>query len=177
MSYVPLKVRYTTIAGISEAMIAMRLPKNSKSDTQDHFGITHLGPEALRGIVVWIIMELQVGFMIEFETYRHGVECLSTSSTMHNELASLSGPALAEAKQVGLPTKVYVRSITASYQALRSMYLARRHHRHPDWQIFCDFIERLPYFEELILAKKPTKVVIDSKDFASDDDVPGCYPY
>jgi hypothetical protein len=39
----------------------------------------------------------------------------------------------------------------ASYQALRRIYKQRRHHRHPDWQVFCkDFIEKLPDFDTLI---------------------------
>jgi len=88
--------------------------------------------------------------MIEFETYRHGVECLSTSSAMHGELRGMRGEELAEAKQNGLPDKVYRRIVMVSYQALRSMYRARRHHRHPDWQIFCDFVEGLPWFPMLI---------------------------
>lgn len=89
--------------------------------------------------------------MLEFETYRYGVECLSTSSTMHGELKCLRGPELAAQKQAGLPEKVYVRRLKISYQALRRMYRARRKHRHPDWQIFCDWVEILPYFDKLIM--------------------------
>jgi hypothetical protein len=36
------------------------------------------------------------------------------------------------------------------YQALRNIYRARRHHRHPDWTRFCDWIEKLPKFNVFI---------------------------
>lgn len=174
MTYIPLKVDCTGVHGFQESMVAMRLPKNSKSDSYfigDQFvlgeddkrlagNLIRAGNDhakAMRGIVAWFTMEMQVGFMIEFETYRHGVENLSTSSSMHTELVKLSGAKLAEQKQKDLPEKVYVRHITASYQVLRAMYKARHNHRHPDWVRFCNTLESLPYFEELIVAPKEKK--------------------
>ena len=172
MTYKPLKIELLEIAGLWSSFKAMRLPKNSKGDSywyssdEVDFGpkdeklagnLIRAGDDhakAMRGIVAWIELEMQVGFMIEFETYRIGVECLSTTSTMHNELVGMSGTELATEKQLGLVDKVYKRIITVNYQALRRMYKQRRSHRHPDWAIFCDFVETLPYFEELILAKK-----------------------
>jgi hypothetical protein len=167
--YKPLEIVAWEIVGIPWAMRAMRLPKNSQGDTyfDDFDEELSIGPKdlhlasnlvkagndhakAIRGIIVYAEIKLQVGFMIEFETYRHGVECLSTSSAMHGELAKLHGEELAEQKQADLPDKQYTRILTMSYQALRSMYKARRHHRHPDWKIFCDWIENLPYAVELI---------------------------
>lgn len=165
--YKALKVELKSVHGLDEAMEAMRLPKKSKSDTKNgvlgiddarlagnliRAGNDHA--KAIRGIVAWIKVTMQVGWMIEFETYRCGVECLSTSSTMHNELVKLSGEELAEEKQKGLSDLTYERVLTISYQALRSMYKARRRHRHPDWQIFCDFIEELPYYNKLIMPKR-----------------------
>lgn len=171
--YVPLKVVKHEVVGFYWAFKAMRLPKMSghKSDTifdHDLHSIISYGPKdlslisnlvkggddhakAVRGIIVYVEIELQVGFMIEFETYRHGIECLSTSSSMHIELKDLHGEDLANQKQRDLPDKVYVRILTASYQALRHMYKARRYHKHPDWQIICDWIETLPLAKELIL--------------------------
>ena len=58
--------------------------------------------------------------------------------------------ALAEQKQLDLPNKVYKRMCVASYQALRNIYLQRKNHRHPDWQLFCEWIKTLPYSKELI---------------------------
>lgn len=174
--YVPLKIVNYEVVGIDWAMHAMRLPKNSCGDTyadeEDVWSsVPKIGPKdlslaqnlvragddhakAIRGIIVYVELELQVGWMIEFETYRHGVECLSTSSTMHGELKELKGTELAEAKQQGLVDKVYVRVVMVSYQALKHMYHARKNHRHPDWQIFCEWIRALPYSNELITLGK-----------------------
>jgi hypothetical protein len=166
--YVPLKCRLNIVAGRGMAIKAMRLPKKSTNDSIFHGdqlismgkqdialakGLIKAGTDHAkftRGVMAWLTLEMQTGFMIEFETYRHGVECLSTTSAMHGELLKLKGKELAEQKQRDLPNKVYTRSLVISYQALRAMYLARRNHRHPDWQIFCDFIEILPTFKYLI---------------------------
>lgn len=160
MSYKPLTLKLLGIEGFSESLTAMRLPKDRQpespslvADLQLATKLVKAGPDHAkftRGILVYAQLEMQAGWMIEFETYRHGVECLSTSSSMHNELKDLSGPELAKQKQDDLVDKVYTRICTISYQALRAMYRARRYHRHPDWQIFCDWVETLPYFEQLI---------------------------
>ena len=174
--YKPIEIEALELGGILPAMQAMRLPKRAESDSWDEVDEsytpkTFLGEEdarlsgkliragddhakALRGIIVWLKVKMQVGFMVEFETYRHGVECLSTSSTMHTDLKAMAGVELAEMKQIGLKDLVYTRILTISYQALRSMYFARRYHRHPDWRLFCKFVEELPYFKELIQAEK-----------------------
>jgi hypothetical protein len=161
--YRPLTVQIRTVAGIRESLEDMRLPFRADytldggdippANLEQAARLILAGDDhakALRGIMVWFRLTMQVGFLIEFETYRHGVECLSTSSAMHNELRHLSGPALAEQKQRDLPEKVYVRGLVAGYQALRHIYCARRTHRHPDWRIFCQALESLPYFEYLI---------------------------
>lgn len=161
MSYKPLIITELEIVGIGHSLKAMRLPKD-KQDPNPYLSrdcalasrLIKAGPDHAkftRGILVYVKLEMQAGWMVEFETYRHGVECLSTSSSMHNELKALSGVALAEQKQADLVEKVYTRICTISYQALRSMYRARRNHRHPDWQIFCDWVETLPYFTDLIM--------------------------
>ena len=110
--------------------------------------------KAIRGIIVWADMEFQIGWMVEWDTYRIGVEVLSTSSTMHIDHRGLKGATLAEAKQKNLPNVVYKQTFCASYQALRRIYQQRRNHRHPDWQLFCDWIEKLPYFDTLIIPEK-----------------------
>lgn len=172
--YVPLTVELLEVCGIEHSLRAMRLPKKSVGDSRwkdmhlqgikpffsigqndaklasnlIRAGADHA--KAMRGIIAYLKINMQVGFMIEFETYRHGVECLSTSSAMHGELKELTGPELADQKQADLPDKIYTRILTVSYQALRSMYKARKNHRQPDWRIFCKFIEGLPYFDVLI---------------------------
>lgn len=39
--------------------------------------------------------------------------------------------------------------MTTNYQQLKTIYQQRRHHKLPDWQMFCDWIETLPRFMEL----------------------------
>ena len=41
--------------------------------------------------------------------------------------------------------------MTTNYQQLKTIYLQRRHHRLPEWQWFCDWVEQLPHFKELCL--------------------------
>lgn len=48
-----------------------------------------------------------------------------------------------------------------SYQTLRSIYYYRKGHRLPEWQTFCDTIERVPYFEELCLGCKLSEFKLD----------------
>ena len=162
--YNPLQIELLDVYGMRESMIAMRLPKGTQSDSDIYYrlgrkdarlasalvkaGDSHA--KALRGVIAYIAVEMQIGWMIHLDTYHIGVQVLSTSSTMHNELRDLRGPELAAEKQRGAADKVYVRIFTANYQALRRMYLQRRHHRHPDWQVFCRFVESLPHFEVLI---------------------------
>jgi hypothetical protein len=165
--YKPLKVELMSVCGILESLAAMRLPKKSQSDTTWRVvGVigpkdTHLAgslikagdshAKAIRGIVAYIRVEMQIGWMIHLDTYKVGVQVLSTSSTMHDELRDLRGPELAAEKQRGAAEKVYIRIFTANYQALRRIYLQRQNHRHPDWPIFCRFIESLPHFNTLIM--------------------------
>lgn len=41
--------------------------------------------------------------------------------------------------------------MTTNYQQLKTIYQQRRHHRLPDWQMFCDWCESLPLFKELCI--------------------------
>lgn len=167
--YISLKVKVREFAGLYPSLEAMRLPKGSVGDTQ--WGDITIGPEDVklakklilagddhgkfnRGIEVWLRMECQAGWLIQFLTYRWGVEPLSSSSTMHGNLRKLSGVELAEKKQADLEDLVYTRMEKISYQAFRRMYRARRNHRHPDWEIFCNFVETLPHFDILIMPEE-----------------------
>ena len=164
MSYKPLIVETLDVVGLRHSLKAMRLPKDKQRKDITFAENLHLGGNLIkagtadakfqRGIIAYVELKMQVGWMIEFETYRHGVECLSTSSSMHNELKHSSGPELAAEKQAGLEEIVYTRICHISYQALRAMHRARRNHRHPDWQIFCDWIETLPHFSALIIPEE-----------------------
>jgi len=170
-SYKPLTVTLMEpVAGVQSSIYAMRLPmmSHAKADTVDG----DIGPadaklarklilagdvhgKFQRGVTAFIRLEMQAGFMIEWLTYREGrttlgQDDLSTSSAMLTDLRGIKGEELAEKKQADLPGKIYTRVEKISYQTLRSIYNWRRNHRHPDWQIFCRFIEYLPYFDTLI---------------------------
>ena len=41
--------------------------------------------------------------------------------------------------------------MTTNYQQLKTIYQQRRHHKLPDWQIFCDWCLTLPLFKELCI--------------------------
>ena len=167
--YVPLTIKCEEIAGLRASLRAMRHPMKSyhRADTGDPYSTAKLGEndktlaqkliragdehaKAMRGIIVWFEMEFQVGWMVEWDTYKIGVQVLSTSSTMHLDLRGLKGSELAEVKQANLPKVIYRQTACASYQALRNLYFQRRNHRHPDWQIFCNWIETLPFASDLI---------------------------
>ncbi len=47
-----------------------------------------------------------------------------------------------------------MRTCTLNYENLINMYYARRNHKLDEWHIFCNWIENLPYAQELILVKK-----------------------
>ena len=158
--YKPLKIETLEVRGLRWAFQAMRNPRmnHERSTPEDDIKLASKLVRAgdsdgkfTRGIVVWAEMDCQIGWFVEWATYRVGVEVLSTSSTMVMDLKGMKGPDLAAAKQAGLPDVVYHQTFMASYQALRRIYQQRRNHRHPDWQIYCKWIEKLPYAQELIL--------------------------
>lgn len=41
--------------------------------------------------------------------------------------------------------------MTTNYRQLKTIYYQRRTHRLPEWRVFCEWIETLPMFNELIL--------------------------
>jgi hypothetical protein len=160
VGYVPLNVQLQEVCGLEWALRAMRNPMLShekaslEADLKLAAKLIKAGDEhakAIRGVIVYFELQMQIGFMVEWDTYRIGVETLSTSSTMYLDLKGIKGPALAEAKQANLPNVIYRRGCLASYQALRRIYHQRRHHRHPDWRRMVKWIESLPYFEFLIV--------------------------
>jgi hypothetical protein len=44
-----------------------------------------------------------------------------------------------------------MRTCTMNYENLINMYYARRNHKLPEWHVYCDWIETLPYFKEICL--------------------------
>lgn len=41
--------------------------------------------------------------------------------------------------------------MTTNYRQLKTIYYQRKSHLLPEWREFCEFVETLPYFEELVL--------------------------
>ena len=41
------------------------------------------------------------------------------------------------------------RTVTLNYEVLLNMYNARKNHKLDEWHTFCDWIIRLPYFEDI----------------------------
>lgn len=160
MSYVPLRIETLEVCGLPWALRAMRNPMMShdragpESDLALAAKLIKAGDEhakAIRGVVCYFELHCQIGWFVEWNTYRVGVEVLSTSSTMHLDLKGMKGAELAAAKQANLSNVIYRQGAMASYQALRRIWWQRRNHRHPDWQVFCDWIEGLPHFDMLIV--------------------------
>lgn len=157
--YIPLKIETLGVHGIDYALQAMRNPKmshdraNKNSDINLARNLIKAGDEhakSMRGVMVWFNLDFQIGFGVEWATYKIGIEVLSTSSTMLSILLGMKGKALAELKQAELANTIYHQTAMASYQALRRIYLQRLNHRHPDWGIFCNWITTLDSFSELI---------------------------
>lgn len=46
--------------------------------------------------------------------------------------------------------KLFMR-VSTNYEQLRTMYLQRKNHRLPEWRSFCQWIETLPYAQDLII--------------------------
>jgi hypothetical protein len=149
--YKPIEIKLLSYYGLSESLKAMRLPmQGGRSIKKDDISLAKSlikagGSHAKfsRGIIFYIEITMQAGFMIELDTYRIGREVLSTTSSMHNELRYMNGLDLAEQKQADLIDKQYTQIMMISAQTLRKIYHERKNHRHPDWKIFCNFIEKL----------------------------------
>jgi hypothetical protein len=43
------------------------------------------------------------------------------------------------------------RTVQVNYQVLKSMYHARKTHKLDEWHTLCEWMEGLPYFEELCI--------------------------
>ena len=47
-----------------------------------------------------------------------------------------------------------MRTVTMNYETLVSMYHSRRRHKLQEWHEYCDWVESLPYFSEMMLSDK-----------------------
>ncbi len=105
-----------------------------------------------RGIIVYAEITAPVYWWAEMECYRAGHERLCSESTMHIDCKGLKGEELQKAKADIPMGKELTKIDFFSYQCLRNMYIQRRNHRLPEWNdTFCQWLESLPLFNELIL--------------------------
>ena len=131
----------------------------------------------MQGIIVQFDLTFSNKAWVELQRY-HFIDFVSSQSTMHciskMDIKSMcndyvSDVVIAEVerlKEIYLKTKDsedYLRLLynipsgfeltarmTTNYRQLKTIYKQRRNHRLPDWHIFCDFVEKLPYAKELI---------------------------
>lgn len=130
----------------------------------------------LKGVVVQFNLTLSNKAWVEAERY-HFLDFVSSQSTMHkaaqfnivsmcNEYVDGGLANIVEGlrlQYLAVPTpENYLKLLynipsgfeltarmTTNYQQLKTIYQQRRHHRLPDWQVVCDWIETLPRFMEL----------------------------
>ncbi len=174
------KVETIEVAGFASAMRALRLPFGKEvrsridtnfTDGRDGYAYTQTevdfdesdvkllmllvknGDEhakVLRGVVAYCEINAPRFFHQELDTYRIGAERLGSESTMHIQGQGLSEEELLEMKE-NLPEGTMQKRVWMfSYQTLRRIYLQRRHHRLPQWRLFCKWIETLPCADTFI---------------------------
>lgn len=135
----------------------------------------------LKGIVVHFDMTFSNKAWVEAQRY-HFLEFVSSQSTMHkaanfdlqlqfNEYVDpiiakraqeLRGDYMTSQTPTNFLRLVYnipagfelTAGMVTNYQQLKTIYQQRRHHRLPDWQVFCDWVETLPMFMELTQRRK-----------------------
>ena len=179
-----IEIKTLEIAGFASAFRALRLPfkKECRSITHTKFDhdykeiattssvfiepkdltlmstLVKRGDEhakVVRGIMVYAEIDAPRYWWQEMDTYRVGTDRLSSESTMHCEGRGMSEEELVEMKN-HLPEGTMQKRVQVfSYQALRRIYIQRRKHRLPHWRKFCEWIENLPYADELLLVGLP----------------------
>lgn len=179
MCDIDFNVRLLELAGLGPALQALRLPFGKECRSKTAFMLDKIdnrikihgwidvndkdltllmtlvkrGDEhakVLRGVVVWLEIDAPRYWWMEEITYRVGAETLSSTSTMHSECKNLSGEELMKAKGAITEDTHNKRIVMYSYQTLRRIYHQRHNHRLPHWQKFCEFIETLPLFKEVL---------------------------
>ena len=151
------------------------------TDRIDKLGRCEIGTghdNFLNGIIVQFDLTFSIKAWVEMQRY-HFIDFVSSQSTMHciskMDIKSMcneyvSDVVIAEVERLKKayldnPTpKNYLELLynvpvgfeltarmTTNYRQLKTIYAQRRTHRLEDWQVFCDFIETLPYAKELII--------------------------
>ena len=175
-----IEIRTIEVAGFASAFQALRLPFKKECRSISHTKMDYnyaeiattssvfIDPKDLtlmstlvkrgdehsktvRGIMVYAEINAPRYWWQEMDTYRVGTDRLSSESTMHCEGRGMSEEELVEMKN-NLPEGTMQKRVQVfSYQTLRRIYIQRRKHRLPHWRKFCEWVEALPYADELIL--------------------------
>lgn len=160
-----MKIELLEIAGLSPVLKALRLPLKSSDKSDSLFEknggsvviagnkdiqllkkLIKAGDEhakVVRGYVFYMDITAPRYWWQEMDTYRVGVEHLSSESTMHTSAKNLTGIELQKHKaniKEGLEQR---RIIMFSAQALKRIYNQRLNHRLPEWKQFCKFISEI----------------------------------
>jgi hypothetical protein len=110
--------------------------------------------KVLRGVLVWCEINAPRYWWQEMSTYRIGCECLASESTMHIQGKGLDEDKLVSMKERLREGTMQRRVWMFSYQTLRRIYFQRKNHRLPQWRMFCDWINTLPFAKELITCER-----------------------
>lgn len=178
-SFIAMEINTIEICGLHSALMAVHLPYSGepKSSTKfklymDGHYIKHSScvnmsdgdikllstlvkrgdehAKVLRGINVYSNITAPIYFWCEMETYGVGRTRLSSQSTMHTDCRGLGGEELQKAKADIPMGKELTKIDCFNYQCLRHIYFQRKNHRLPEWHKFCEWIESLPFSDELI---------------------------
>lgn len=122
----------------------LALAKRLKENGDEH-------AKSIRLITVDCIIDAPIWFWNEMVTYEKGVTKGCSESSMHCECRGMSGEELEKFKDNSLQGAKQKRVYKISYQTFRRIYQQRKDHRLPSWQAMIQFIEKLPFAEELIL--------------------------
>lgn len=153
-----------------------------------HTGEGH--DNALKGIVVLFDLTFPIKAWTEAERY-HWLDFVSSQSTMHkiakfdikaqcnkyvdDRIIDIVNEKVAKYLETNDPEDYLAllynvpvgfeltAGMVTNYQQLKTVYQQRRTHRLPDWQMFCDWIETLPY-SELITGKNDKSDLQSRKD-------------
>lgn len=109
--------------------------------------------KSIRGLIVYAEINAPRYWWAEADTYRIGTERLSSSSTMHIQGKGLTTEELVKMKESLTEGTMQKRIQYFSYQTLRRIYHQRITHRLPHWRKFCEWIETLPFADELIFVE------------------------
>ena len=139
----------TFVFGPNDLDLAMRLAK-AGSDHRKY----------LRMVFVSVDVTAPLYWWKEYDTYKVATVANSTS-TMHKihskpfSIDDFSCDHMTDGTKKFMETVVaelenQMRTCTFNYETLINIYRARKNHKLAEWHTFCDWIETLPYAEQLI---------------------------